>query len=54
MLDEKVDLVAGDFNYAVCRRDNSDNSIIEEAFADYTLPVPPGRTPCWGPGAVPG
>ena len=35
MLDEKVGLVAGDFNGAAWRRDNSNNiSIIEEAFAD--------------------
>ena len=55
MLDEKVDLVAGDFNGAAWRRDNSNNiSIIEEAFADCALPIPPGPTPLWGPGAVPG
>ena len=29
-------------------------SIIEEAFADTDLPMPPGATPLWGPGAVPG
>ena len=35
MLKENVDLVAGDFNGAAWRRDNSNNfSIIEEAFAD--------------------
>ena len=55
MLDEKVDLVAGDFNGAPWRRDNSNSiSIIEEAFADCALPMPPGATPTWGPGAVPG
>ena len=55
MLDEKVDLVAGDFNRAAWRRDNSNNiSIIEEAFADCALPMPPGPAPLWGPGAVPG
>ena len=55
MLDEKVDLVAGDFKGAAWRRDNSNNiSIIEEAFADCALPMPPGPTPLWGPGAIPG
>ena len=35
MLDEKVDLVAGDFNRAAWRCDNRNNiSTIEEAFAD--------------------
>ena len=49
MLDEKVDLVAGDYNGAAWRRDNSNNiSIIEEAFADCALPMPPGPTPLWG------
>ena len=55
MLDGKMDLVAGDFNGAAWRRDNSNNiSIIEEAFADCALPMPPGRTPLWGPGAISG
>ena len=41
MLKEKLDLVAGDFNDAAWRRDNSnDFSIIEEAFADCALPTP--------------
>ena len=45
MLDEKVDLVAVDCNGAAWRRDNSNNvSIIEEAFADCALPMPPGCT----------
>ena len=54
MLDEKVDLVAGDFNGAAWRRTTSAStlSIIEEAFADCDLPLPPGPTPLWGPGAV--
>ena len=53
MLDEKVDLVAGDFNGAAWRRDNSNGiSIIEEAFADCALPMPPGPTPLWGPGSI--
>ena len=55
MLDEKVDLVAGDFNKAAWRRDNGNNiSIIEEAFADCALPMPPGPTPLWVLGTVPG
>ena len=56
MLDEKVDLVAGDFNVAAWRRTTSAStlSIIEKAFADCDLPWPPGPTPLWGPGAVPG
>ena len=55
MLDEKVDLVAGDFNGAAWRRDNKNKiSIIEEAFADCALPMPPGPTPLWGPGEIPG
>ena len=53
MLDEKVDLVAGDFKGAVWRRSTSNNiSIIEEAFADCALPMPPGHTPLWGPGSI--
>ena len=46
-LDEKVDLVAGDFAGAAWRRDNSNNiSIIEEAFADCAraeAPLAPHR-----------
>ena len=42
------DLVAGDFNGAAWRRDNSNNtSIIEEAFADCALPMPPDPTPLY-------
>ena len=54
MLEEHVDVVAGDFNGAAWRRDTSASSIsiIEEAFADCALPMPPGPTPLWGPGAV--
>ena len=49
MLDEKVDLVAGDFNGAAWRRDNSNSvSILEEAFADCALPILPGPTPFVG------
>ena len=56
MLDEKVDLVAGDFKGAVWRRSTSSSalSVIEEAFVDCDLPLSPGTTPLWGPGAVPG
>ena len=43
MLKENVDMVAGDFNGAAWRRDNSNNfSIIEEAFAHCAPPMPPG------------
>ena len=43
MLGEQVDLVAGDFNGAAWRCDNRNNiSTIEEAFADCSLPMPPG------------
>ena len=48
-------VVAGDFNGAAWRRDNSNNiSIIEEAFADCALPRSPGPTQLWRRGAVPG
>ena len=47
MLDEKVDLVAGDFNGAAWRRDNRNNvSTIDEAFADCALPMPPAPHQC--------
>ena len=46
MLDENVDLVAGDFNGAAWRCGNRNIiSTIEEAFADCALPMPPGPTP---------
>ena len=56
MLDEHKDLVVGDFNGAAWRRqtNNGNLSIIEEAFADSDLPMPPGPTPLWGSGTVPG
>ena len=56
MFDEHMDLVTGDFNVAAWRRQtNTGNlSIIDEAFADTDLVVPPGPTPLWSPGAVPG
>ena len=57
-LEEHVDLVAADFNGAAWRRpcgnDRKPTSVIEEAFADADLPMSPGPTPLWGPGAVPG
>ena len=58
MLEEHVDLFAGDFNGAAWHRSNGNTrqptSIIEEAFADTDLPMPLGPTPLWGPGAIPG
>ena len=56
MLEEHVDLVVGDINGAAWRRQPGDCnlSIIEEAFAGSDLPMPPGPTPLWSPGAVPG
>ena len=55
MLDDEVDLVAGNFNGAAWRRVDSNNtSIIEEALADCALPRPPGPTLLWRPGAIPG
>ena len=55
MLDEQVDLVAGDFNGAARRRTTNANniSIIEEVLPT-ALPMPPGSPPLWGLGAVPG
>ena len=49
-------MVAGDFNGGAWQRTTNANniSIIEEAFADCDLPMPPGPTPLWSPGAVPG
>ena len=55
MLQENVDLVAGDFNGAAWRRDNSNYiSIIQEAFPECARPMPPGPTPLWGPRQIPG
>ena len=58
MPQEHVDMVAGDFNSAAWRRQSGSDprpiSTIEEAFANTNLPVPPGPTPLWGPGGVPG
>ena len=42
MLDEKVDLVASDFNGAAWRRDNSNNiSIMKRPLLTVLLPTPP-------------
>ena len=51
MLDENVNLVAGDFNGAAWRRTTCASAlrIIEQAFADCDWPLPS----LWGPGAVP-
>ena len=58
MLQEQVDMVAGDFDGPVWRRQSGNeqryNSTVEEAFANMNLPNPPGPTPLWGPGGVPG
>ena len=45
-------MVVGDFNGAAWRPQtkNGNLSIIEEAFADSDLPMPPGATPLWGQG----
>ena len=52
---ENVDLFAGDFNGTACPSDNKNNiSIIEEAFADCALQVPPSPSPLWSPGSIPG
>ena len=57
MQQERVDMVAGDFNGAAWRRkrceDQRRDSTIEEAFANTNLPTPDGPTPLWGPGGVP-
>ena len=51
MLEEHVDMVAGDFNGAAwrgpCGSDRRLTSIIEEASDSTNLPVPPGPTPLW-------
>ena len=54
MLQEHVDMVAGDFNGAAWRRPSSSDrrliSVIEETLANTSLPMPPGPTPFWGLG----
>ena len=58
MHQQQVDLVAGDFNGAAWRRQTSSDSrfisSIEDAFVNTNSPLPPGPTPLWGPGGVPG
>ena len=58
MLQEHVEMVAGDVNGAAWRRQSCSDpvppSIIEETFVNTSLPVPRGSTPLWGPGGVPG
>ena len=56
MLDEHIDLVACDVNGTAWRRQtNGGNlSIMEDGSADSDLPMPPGPTPLFVPGAVPG
>ena len=55
---KQIDMVAGDFNgVAWQRQSGSDHrpiSTSEEAFANTCLRIPPGPTPLWGPGDVPG
>ena len=51
MLEEHLELVAGDFNGVAWRRSNGNSrqttSIIEETLADTDLPMPRGPTPLW-------
>ena len=58
MLQEHVNMVAGDFNGAAwrcqCGIDPRPMSTLEEAFAKTNLHAPPSPTPLWGPGGVPG
>ena len=58
MLQEHVEMVAGDVNGAAWRRQSGSDprpiSIIVETFVNTSLLVPPGSTPLWGPGGVPG
>ena len=45
MIDQQIDVVAGDFNGTAWRCSNRDNiSSIGEAFADCALPTPPYTT----------
>ena len=51
MLQKQVEMVAGDFNGAAWRRQSGNEhrpiSIVEEAFANTSLPIPLGPTPMW-------
>ena len=54
VIGQHVHLVAGDFNGTAWRCSNRNTiSTIDEAFADFALPTPPGPTPLWGPGSIP-
>ena len=57
MIEENVDLVAGDFTNTNCRRkvgvEQKNGSTLEETFSDARLPMPPGPTPLWDPGGIP-
>ena len=54
MLQEEVDMVAGDFNGATWRRrsgpDHQSDSTLEGALKNRKLQVPPSPTPLWEPG----
>ena len=58
MYQHQVDLVADDFKWCqMVPPVGSESrliSSIEEAFVNPNLPMPPGPTPLWGPGGVPG
>ena len=58
MHQRQVDLVAGDFHGAAWRlQSGSDSrfiSSVEETFVNTNLPLPPGSTPLWEPGGIPG
>ena len=57
MLQEQVDMVAGDFNGAAWRRHSGSDprpiSSVEETFVNTNLPLPLGPTPLLEPGGVP-
>ena len=57
MIEESVDLVAGDLNGASWRRkvgnEQRTDSILEKAFSTPWLALPPGQTPLWLPGGIP-
>ena len=53
MQDEHVNLNSGAWRQTSGNKPQP-TSILEEAFADTDFPIPPGPTPLWSPGAVPG
>ena len=57
LLQEEIDMVAGDFNGASWRRvsglGQQFDSTLEEAFKNAQLAVPPRFTPLWGAGGIP-